>query len=94
MSTLLVTFQTENAEHEAAVKAYLENFESMALSPTSRALDTDLSADELFREIENRLGPDDRVYVLTLGSRWIGYGYDATNDWLHRHLGPGPARCP
>ena len=94
MGTLLVTFQTDNPDHEAALRDYLATFETMALSPTSCALDTDIPPDALFRDIEGRLGPDDRVYVLSLGHDWIGYGYEATNDWLHRHLGPGPERCP
>jgi len=94
MSTLLVTYTIDDPDHEAALNAYLDGFESARLSPTSRVIDTDVPAEELFRMMESRLGQDDRIYVFRLEQGWIGYGYDAINDWLHRHLGPGPTRCP
>lgn len=97
MASLLVTYTIDDPDHEVALNHYLDRFDSLRLSATSRIVDTEVAPQELFAELEQELGQDDRIYVFSLGQKWIGYGYEATHDWLHRHVGPGPApapRCP
>jgi hypothetical protein len=88
MSALLVTWTIDDPDHEAALERRLARFDSTRLASNSRVVDTDVPPEHLFRELEDGLGQDDRIYVFNLGKGWIGYGYDAVNDWLHRHVGP------
>ncbi|MGE0079890.1 MAG: hypothetical protein AB7U81_01185 [Thiohalomonadaceae bacterium] len=86
MHTLLVVYETADPAHEEALRRFVEGFDAMRFSPDSYAVETDLEADEVFRRIQPLLGRDDIAYVFTLGDRWMGYGYQAMNDWLHRNL--------
>jgi hypothetical protein len=86
MQTLLVVYDVTEPHHEERLRRFLEDFDAMRFSPDSYAIETELGADEVFRRIEPLLGRDDTVYVFTLGERWMGYGYQAMNDWLHRNL--------
>lgn len=86
MHTLLVVYDIAEAPHEEHVRRFLEDFEAMRFSPDSYAIETDLEADEVFRRLQPLLGIDDTAYVFTLSDRWMGYGYQAMNDWLHRNL--------
>jgi len=86
MHTLLVVYETVDPAHEQALQHVLEGFDAMRFSPDSYAIEADLEADELFQRLQPLLGTDDIVYVFTLGARWMGYGYQAMNDWLHRNL--------
>lgn len=94
MNTLLVTYHIDDPTHEAVIDAYLDSFDSARLSQTSRVVDTALHPDELFRNLKTRLGRNDRIYVFPVDKGWTGYGYEATNEWLSRHVGPGPVLCP
>lgn len=86
MHTLLVVYEIADPTHEENLRRFLEEFDAMRFSPDSYAIETELPADEVFRRIQPLLGSDDIAYVFTLGERWMGYGYQAMNDWLHRHL--------
>lgn len=65
---------------------FMQRFDTMRLSDTAWAVRTDLGADSLYLELEPLLGKDDHAYVFTIGKPWIGYGYEAMNDWLTRHI--------
>jgi len=86
MNTLLVTFDLNPGANAAEVEAFLDRFDAMRFSPNSYALVCEESAEAMFQALQPLLGRDDLAYVLTLSSPWMGYGYDAMNDWLARHL--------
>ncbi len=86
MHTLLVVYDIRDVRHEEGVQRFLEGFDGMRFSPESHAIETELDAGEVFRRLEPLLGRDDVAYVFELGEHWMGYGYQAMNDWLYRNL--------
>ena len=85
MGVYLVTFESPTEDY-SRYHNLVEKFDAMRLSDTAWALQSDKGADELYRDLEPLLEKDDHAYVITLAKPWIGYGYEAMNDWLKRHL--------
>lgn len=85
MGVYLLTFDTPNRDYRR-YHAFVERFDAMRLSDTAWAVQSELGADALYLELEPLLEKDDHAYVITLSRPWIGYGYEAMNDWLGRHL--------
>lgn len=85
MGVYLVTFESPTQDYHL-YHEFVERFDTMRLSDTAWAVQAELGADALYRELEPLLGKDDHAYVITLTTPWIGYGYEAMNDWLKRHL--------
>ena len=85
MGVYLVTFDSP-AQDYRHYHDFMERFDRMRLSDTAWAIQTDLGADKLYQELEPIVGKDDHAYIITMGKPWIGYGYEAMNDWLERHL--------
>lgn len=85
---LLVTFDTVDSRREEALRALLDGFDAMRFAPNCYAIETALPARELFARLRPLFGDDDKVYLFTIREPWIGCGYEAMNDWLHRHLHP------
>ncbi len=57
------------------------------ITPTAFALQTDESAEEVYRKLKDRLGPEDILYVLTLHAGWFGRGPHEANEWLSKYVG-------
>ena len=87
MSALLVAFDLETGRNQPQVQALLEKYDAMRFSSSAFAINTHLSPDTFFEQLQPLLGKDDLAYIVTLDKPWIGYGYEAMNDWLKRHLG-------
>ncbi len=87
MSALLVTFDLETGRNQPQVQAFLEQYDAMRFSDSAFAISTTLSPDAIFQKLQPLLGKDDLAYVVALDKPWMGYGYEAMNDWLKRHLG-------
>lgn len=85
MGVYLVAFESPTGDYRR-YHDFIQRFDTMRLSDTAWALQADIGADTLYHELEPLLGTDDHAYVITLGKPWIGYGYEAMNDWLSRHL--------
>jgi hypothetical protein len=85
MGVYLVTFESPARDYRR-YHEFVGRFDAMRLSDTAWAVQSDLGADQLYRELEPLVGKDDHAYVITLNKPWIGYGYEAMNDWLERHL--------
>lgn len=85
MDVYLVTFESPTRDYRR-YHDFVEKFDTMRLSDTAWAIQTDKGADELYQELEPLMEKDDHAYVITLEKPWIGYGYEAMNDWLKRHL--------
>ena len=85
MGVYLVTFESPTEDYRR-YHDYLGRFDTMRLSETAWAVQAELGADALYHRLEPLLGKDDHAYVITLCKPWIGYGYEAMNDWLKRHL--------
>lgn len=85
MGVYLVTFESPSQDYRL-IHAFIARFEAMRLSDTAWAVQAEQQADALYEELEPLLGKDDHAYVITLTKPWIGYGYEAMNDWLGRHL--------
>jgi len=85
MSVYLLTFESPTRDYQR-YHTFVDRFDAMRLSDTAWALQTDLGADTLYQQLEPIVGKDDHAYLIALGKPWIGYGYEAMNDWLNRHL--------
>lgn len=85
MGVYLVTFESPTQNYDR-YQELVKRFDTMRLSDTAWAVQTDKNADDLYQELEPLLEKDDHAYIITLGKPWIGYGYEAMNDWLRRHL--------
>lgn len=85
MGVYLLTFESPTGDYRR-YHEFVERFGSIRLSDTAWAVQSELSADTLYQELEPIVGKDDHAYVIALGKPWIGYGYEAMNDWLKRHL--------
>lgn len=87
VNVLLVTFELNPGRNLAQVQSCIEQYDSMRFAESSFAIRTNDPPEVVYQALERFLGKDDIVYVLSLGKPWFGYGYQAMNDWLHRHLG-------
>ncbi len=87
MNMFLVAFELNPGGNAPQVQQFIDGFDAMRFSDTAYALRTELSAGELFERLQPLLGTDDLAYVVTLAAPWMGYGYEAMNDWLKRQLG-------
>lgn len=85
MGVYLVTFESPSQDY-GRYHDLVQHFDAMRLSDTAWAIQADKGADELYQDLEPLLEKDDHAYIITLGKPWIGYGYEAMNDWLKRHL--------
>ena len=85
MAVYLVTFESPSEDYRL-YHEFIGRFDNMRLSDTAWVVQAELGADELYQELEPLLGKDDHAYVISLCKPWIGYGYEAMNDWLKRHL--------
>lgn len=85
MGVYLVVFDNP-AQDYGRYQAFLDRFDAMRFSDTAYTVQTELSADALYRELEPLRSGDDIAYVIALCQPWIGFGYEAMNDWLKRHL--------
>lgn len=85
MGVYLVTFETPDRDYRR-YHEFVGRYETMRLSDTAWAVQSGLGADALYLELEPLLGRDDHAYIIALVKPWIGYGYQAMNDWLERHL--------
>lgn len=85
MGVYLVTFESPSQDYHH-YHAFVKRFDTMRLSDTAWAVQTDRTSDALYHELESIVGKDDHAYVISLVKPWIGYGYEAMNDWLVRHL--------
>lgn len=85
MGVYLMTFESPIQDY-SRYHEFVERFDAMRLSDTAWAVQAEQGADELYVELEPLIGKDDHAYIVTLGKPWIGYGYEAMNDWLGRHL--------
>ena len=87
MRPLLIALDLETGRNQPQLQALLEQYDAMRFSSSAFAISTHLSPDAIFEQLQPLLGKDDLAYVVTLDKPWIGYGYEAMNDWLKRHLG-------
>ena len=85
MAVYVVTFDSPTQDYPR-FHQWVERFDAMRLTDSTWAVQTDLAAGELYDELKPLLRDDDVGYVIALGQPWIGFGYEAMNDWLHRHL--------
>lgn len=85
MGVYMIAFDSPTRDYRL-YHQFMQRFDTMRLSDTAWAVRTDLGADSIYLELEPLLGKDDHAYVFTVGKPWIGYGYEAMNDWLTRHL--------
>jgi hypothetical protein len=85
MAVYLVSFESPTQDYRR-YHEFVGRFDAMRLSDTAWAVQSTLSAEEFYLELEPLLGKDDHAYIITLAKPWIGYGYEAMNDWLGRHL--------
>lgn len=87
MSAMIVAFDLEAGRNQPHIQAFLEQFDALRFSDSAYAIETHLSPDAVFERLQPLLGADDTAYIIALDKPWIGYGYEAMNDWLKRHLG-------
>ncbi len=85
MSLLLITCDNPAGEY-AHLKQFAEGFDALRLADNAFAIASELPADELYQRLHPLLHPDETAYILSVTDPWIGFGYEAMNDWLHRHL--------
>ena len=85
MSLYLITCDNPARDY-LHLKGFTDRFDALRLADNSFAIATELPADEVYRQLSPALHQDETAYVLSLAEPWIGYGYEAMNDWLHRHL--------
>ncbi len=79
MGVYLVTFESPTQDYRNYHK-FVQRFETMRLSDTAWAVQSDLGADTLYHELEPLLGKMTTLYH-RMGNL-DRYGYEAMNDWL------------
>ena len=87
MRVLLVTMELNPGGNEDEIRKLLGDFENMRLNDNAYLLATELGPDDIYRKLQPLLGRDDLAYVITAAKPWMGYGYQAMNDWLNGYLG-------
>ena len=85
MGVYVVTFDSPTQDYRR-FHDWVMRFDAMRLTDSAWAVQTELGADELYNDLKPLLQGDDVSYVVALCKPWIGFGYEAMNDWLHRHL--------
>lgn len=73
--------------NEEPILNLLTGFDNMRLNDLTYLLATDLGPDEIYRKLQPFMEKDDVAYVITAAKPWMGYGYQAMNEWLNSHLG-------
>lgn len=86
MNVLLVTYELNPGDNQPQIQTFIEQSDVMRFSPTAYAVRTTMDADAYFRQLEPLLHADDILYVISAAKPWMGYGYEAMNDWLKRNL--------
>lgn len=86
MNVLLVIFELNPGDNQAQIQALIEQSDAMRFSGNAYAIRTPMGADAYFRQLEPLLHTDDVLYVIAAAQPWMGYGYEAMNDWLKRNL--------
>lgn len=87
MNVLLLTMELNPGGNEEDIRNLLAGFDNMRLNDATYLLATDQGPDDVYRKLQPLLGRDDIAYVITAANPWMGYGYEAINEWLHGHLG-------
>ncbi len=85
MGVFVVTFDSAAQEYQR-FHHWAEGFDGMRLADSAWVIRTELGADLLYQQLKPLLRGDDVAYVIGLCQPWIGFGYEAMNDWLQRHL--------
>jgi hypothetical protein len=87
MNVLMVTLELNPGGNDERVRKLLTDYDYMRLNDDTYLLATDLGPPDIYRNLQPLLGKDDIAYVITAANPWMGYGYEAINEWLHGHLG-------
>lgn len=87
MNVLVVTVELNPGGNDEKVRNLLTGYDSMRLNDDTYLLATELGPADIYHQLQPLLGKDDIAYVITAADPWIGYGYEAINEWLHGHLG-------
>lgn len=86
MNVLLVTLDLNPGGNQSQVRSLLEQYDAMRFSENAYALHIGEGPEAIYERLQPLLGKDDLAYVFTITKPWIGYGYEAMNDWLERNL--------
>jgi hypothetical protein len=87
MSVYLVTYDLNKPGKD--YKGILENIKKFSwarLSESSYAIDSFLSASDLYGQFKPHLDSGDNLYIVKLEAQYFGQGPQEVNQWLAEHL--------
>lgn len=85
MAVYLVTWDNPLQDY-TRLQAFVKAYDAMRFTDSAYAIAAEQDAEALYAALRPSMAQDDVAYVVRLDAPWIGYGYEAMNDWLKRHL--------
>jgi hypothetical protein len=83
MRVFLVTYDLNRESKRPPIVDAIREFEGWArLSESSYAVQTALTADQVYQRLLPLLDSNDTLYVIRLSAPWAGQGYVKVNEWL------------
>ncbi len=87
MAALLITYDLNaKGQKHKEVLAKIKTFNSMQLSESSYAISTNLSAEQVFKNFENLIDSNDRMFVVPMVQSYQGWASKEQHKWLGEHL--------
>ncbi|MEJ5148948.1 hypothetical protein [Comamonas sp. MYb396] len=88
MATYLITYDLNNETTRPPILEKIKEFSWAMLSESSYAINTTMTATEVYDFLKPLLDGDDTLYIITLGRPYTGFGPPEVNDWLEALLPP------
>lgn len=89
MAKYLISVELEDPEkNRFDIKDELRKLSSsVEVNATCFAVESDDSAESIYKRVKGFLGDNDILYVFTLAPGWFGRGPSDANRWLKKYVG-------
>lgn len=85
--TILITYDLNKEVSRPPIVKEIKDLGSWArLSESSYAVNTSLTAEQVFNKLKPLIDSNDNLYIITLKQPWSGFGPKDVNEWLNKNL--------
>lgn len=88
MAVYLVTYDLNKEKVRPPIVEKIREFSCARLSESSYAINTDLSADQVFEIFQEFVDKGDFLYVIALSAPCRGFGNEDVNAWMKNNIHP------
>ncbi len=86
MPAYVVAYDLNKETKRPKIVDEVKEFSWARLSESSYAISTNLTAQQVYARFEKHIDSNDRLYVIPLKKPFAGFGPEAVNDWLDKHV--------